>query len=156
IRDRAESLNHREDRMWLRQSVDAERDGGLDATEVQQSVARDVRDRLQIDACFRERSDDADVDARGLQELLADRPAQFLRPLRDRAPPAEEDPAREGESVAVNARRGESEDRIPRPNAPADVDPIERDQARAHADQIDPSPGSVSSDDLRNLRELAA
>src|SRR5206468_6762774 len=101
-----------EDRLWFWQSrVDDVADlPVLDAQGVEESVARDVDQRLDVDAARQDVEDLADVDPRWRQQLLAERPPELLdigvrRVLLEQAPG-------EREPVAVDAGAPDADDHV--------------------------------------------
>src|SRR5262249_56781979 len=112
----AESRHPPEARRRRRPAPDAEPEGARRANQVEETIARDVSERMNGQAGVENRQYGLDVDSRRSEKLVGQRTAQLGHACLERHPtPLEQRTAGQGETVRVQSGPLQSEQEIARP-----------------------------------------
>jgi len=122
------------------------RDVGLDPAQVQETVARDVKHRLERQPRVHQARTDLHVNARRLEKLLSHASPELGRFVPPGfIPPRSNRTRRRASAVAVHAGR-RSPRMASRASPPGRSSPVRAARARAHADEIDAPTRSPAAD----------
>src|SRR6266536_1880573 len=145
------ALDQPEERLRLDRLVDLVADGRGGPRKIEQTVARDVEQRLHAADLFQDLHRLADVDRGRAQQFLAERGLQLVEFLVDPETPGLEQRApRQRISVAVEAVAFHADHDVAGRDSLAVDDLVEIDPAQRHADEIE------AADHVSQLRDLAA
>src|SRR5262252_10613937 len=140
--------------MRLGERVDDVTRRGVHTQQVEESVAGDVDQRLHVDAALEDVDDLLDVDARGHEQLLAER-APEVAEAGGRTVLAEE-LARERHAVAVDAAAAKAEHDVVGLDVLPDPDRVERHRADGGAGEFETEAWTHALYDVAHLGNLAA
>src|SRR5262245_3333252 len=157
IGNTAESLDQPEDRRRLRPAFDVEPDGARRASQVEETIAGDVSERMNGQAGVENRQYGLDVDSRRSEKLVGQRTAQPGHARVERQPTVlEQRTAGQGEAVRVQSGALESEQEIAGLDVDAGQHTIERNGTDRGADQVEAASRTDAANHLPYLRKLPA
>ena len=140
VGDSAKFLKNGEDRRRRRERIDHERDPGRDAAQVQEPVAGNVHQGLDVDVLFRfeERQDFLRVDMRRLEQCFTQGPAEFGKRFFIQGPVLSDRLSCQGETVAVHPVAFNADDHVARANTFPHDDPVQIHDPDGRPRQIEP------------------
>ena len=150
-----EVLDHAEDGGDGRQRFDGESGLGFEAAQVEEAPARDVEERAHIEFA-QQGHGQVDVHGRRFEQLLAERASELLDVAAELPARLAEGAARERKAVAVDARRGETDERITGSDAYAREDAVALDEPSAGTPEVERAAGARAPQHLGDTRGLAA